>query len=121
MQRQEPVQAVLDSYGMWMEERFRRAYTDEDFNKLAKGTLEAIMKSAEPTLPAKNRLSQTASSNDPGSRFHAGLVEGTGPGLETETRLLLKVRLRALTLVFLVIWLKKEPLLSHKIFFVEIW
>ncbi len=63
------------------------------------------MKSADPTLPAVNNLSQTASSNDPSSHFHAGLVEGTGPGLETETRLLLRVRLRALTLVFLVIWL----------------
>ena len=64
-----------------------------------------MTKSADPTLPVIEDISSEISGS--GSRsasFHAGLVEGTGPKLDTETQALLRVRLRALTLVFLVIW-----------------
>lgn len=63
------------------------------------------MTSANPTLPLieeSGPRGESSSSLD--GSFHAGLVEGRGPRLETETRDLLRIRLRALTLVFLVIW-----------------
>jgi len=67
--------------------------------------LESTMNSADPTLPAIEKDAQQITSTDEYSAsFHAGLVKGTGPGLNAETKDLLRVRLRALSLVFLVIW-----------------
>jgi serine/threonine-protein kinase len=64
-----------------------------------------MMNSEDPTLPVvMDDSASVVSSGAPSSSFHAGLVKGTGPKLETETKALLRVRLRALTLVFLVIW-----------------
>lgn len=63
------------------------------------------MYSADPTLPAiENSSSEPKPSVSSGGSFHAGLVEGSAPSLDTETGALLRIRLRALVLVFLVVW-----------------